>query len=596
MFPFINFKRQRFSRRILIWRNKKISERKFVLILSFIIGILSGLAAVLLKSTVHYTHHFITGGFEEGFNNNLLVFPLIGIFLTVLYVKYVVKDKIGHGVSRILYSLSKNNGRIKGHNNYSSIIASTLTIGFGGSVGAEAPVVLTGASIGSTLGHYFRLNFKSIALLLACGAAGAIGGIFKAPIAGMIFTLEVLMLDLTLTSIVPLLIASVTGATIAYLLMGEGVVLSVLNVQPFELNNIPFYILLGLLCGLISYYFTKTTMHIESGLGKIKNTFVKVLLGGTVLAVLIFVFPSLYGEGNQTLQSLLNGNIDGIPKDRIFSYIMQNNWYVLFYLGLLLLLKVVAMAFTNGSGGVGGIFGPTLFVGGVAGYWLSHLINSLGIVKLPEGNFALVGMAGLMAGVMHAPLTAIFLIAEITGGYSLFIPLMMTSTIAYITIIWFTKHSIYTHRLAERGELLTHHKDEVVLTLMKLEKVIEKDFASVCIDDSLGKLIKSVSKSKRNIFPVLNDEDELVGIVLLDNIREVMFEREKYEETFVSDVMVAPPEIVNVEDNMDTVMKKFNTSGAWNLPVLKGGKYYGFVSKSKIFNSYRDVLVQVSEY
>lgn len=596
MLSFINLKRQRFSRRILIWRNKKISERKFVLILSFIVGILSGLAAVLLKSTVHYTHHFLTNGFAEGFNFIFLIFPLIGIILTVLYVKFFVKDNIGHGVSRILYALSKNNGRIKAHNNYSSIVASTLTIGFGGSVGVEAPIVLTGASIGSTLGHYFRLNFKSIALLVACGAAGAIGGIFKAPIAGMIFTLEVLMLDLTLTSIVPLLISSVTGATVAYFLMGEGVVLSVANTQNFELNFIPFYILLGLLSGLISFYFTKTTMQIESALKKVKNIFVKILIGGTVLAGLIFIFPSLYGEGTQTLQSLLNGNTEGLPMDKIFSFVLQNNWYILIYLGMLILLKVVAMAFTNGSGGVGGIFGPTLFVGGVTGYWLSNFINSFGFVKLPEGNFALVGMAGLMAGVMHAPLTAIFLIAEITGGYSLLIPLMITSTIAYITILWFTKHSIYTHRLAERGELLTHHKDEVVLTLMKLDSVIEKDFVIVCIDDSLGQLIKAVSKSKRNIFPVLNNEDELVGIVLLDNIREVMFQREKYEETLVSDVMISPPEIVDVTDNMDIVMKKFNSSGAWNLPVMKEGKYVGFVSKSKIFNTYRDVLVQVSEY
>lgn len=596
MLSFINLKRQRFSRQILIWRNKKISEKKFVLILSFVVGILSGLAAVILKSAVHYTHHFLTKGFEEGFKYYFLLFPLIGIILTVLYVKYFVKDKIGHGVSRILYALSKNNGRMKPHNNYSSIIASTLTIGFGGSVGAEAPIVLTGASIGSTLGHYFRLNFKSVALLLACGAAGAIGGIFKAPIAGMIFTLEVLMLDLTLTSIVPLLISSVTGTTVAYFLMGEGVVLSATNTQAFGLNNIPFYILLGLLSGLISFYFTKTTLKIEATLKKVKNTLVKILIGGSVLAGLIFVFPSLYGEGTKTLQSLLNGNTEGLPIDKMFSFVLENNWYLLIYLGMLLLLKVVAMAFTNGSGGVGGIFGPTLFVGGVTGYWLSNFINSFGFVELPEGNFALAGMAGLMAGVMHAPLTAIFLIAEITGGYSLFIPLMITSTIAYITILWFTHHSIYTQRLAERGELLTHHKDEVVLTLMKLDSVIEKDFSVVSIDDSLGQLIKVVSKSKRNIFPVLNDNQELVGIVLLDNIREVMFQREKYEDTFVSDLMISAPEIVDVKDSMDIVMKKFNSSGAWNLPVMKDGKYSGFVSKSKIFNVYRDVLVQVSEY
>lgn len=590
-------KRQRFSRKILIWRNKNISERKLVLILSFVIGILSGLAAVLLKSTVHYTHHFLsTRFFHSGFNYLYLFLPLAGIILTVLYVRYFVKDNISHGVSRILYALSMNNGRLKSHNNYSSIVASTLTIGFGGSVGAEAPVVLTGASIGSNLGHYFRLNFKSVALLLACGTAGAIGGIFKAPIAGLVFAIEVLMLDLTLSSIVPLLISSVTGATVAYLLMGKGVVLSVLNTQPFALNNIPFYILLGLLCGLISFYFTKTSMRIESFGQKIKSNTNRILIGGISLAVLIFLFPSLYGEGTSTLQSLLNGTIEGIPKDRIFSFFTSNEWLLLIYFVMLLLLKVVAMAITNGSGGVGGIFGPTLFVGGVTGYWLSRLINSFGFIELPQGNFALVGMAGLMAGVMHAPLTAIFLIAEITGGYSLFIPLMITATIAYITILSFTKHSMYTQRLAERGELLTHHKDEVVLTLMKLDSVIEKDFVTVNVDQPLGELVKAVSRSKRSIFPVLNEQNEFVGIVLLDNIRQIMFERERYDDTFVSDVMISPPEIVDVTDNMEVVMKKFNTSGAWNLPVMKDGKYVGFVSKSKIFNTYRDLLVQVSEY
>jgi chloride channel protein, CIC family len=590
-------KRQRFSRKILIWRNKNISERKLVLILSFVIGILSGLAAVLLKSTVHYTHHFLsTRFFHSGFNYLYLFLPLAGIILTVLYVRYFVKDNISHGVSRILYALSMNNGRLKSHNNYSSIVASTLTIGFGGSVGAEAPVVLTGASIGSNLGHYFRLNFKSVALLLACGTAGAIGGIFKAPIAGLVFAIEVLMLDLTLSSIVPLLISSVTGATVAYLLMGKGVVLSVLNTQPFALNNIPFYILLGLLCGLISFYFTKTSMRIESFGQKIKSNTNRILIGGISLAVLIFLFPSLYGEGTSTLQSLLNGTIEGIPKDRIFSFFTSNEWLLLIYFVMLLLLKVVAMAITNGSGGVGGIFGPTLFVGGVTGYWLSRLINSFGFIELPQGIFALVGMAGLMAGVMHAPLTAIFLIAEITGGYSLFIPLMITATIAYITILSFTKHSMYTQRLAERGELLTHHKDEVVLTLMKLDSVIEKDFVTVNVDQPLGELVKAVSRSKRSIFPVLNEQNEFVGIVLLDNIRQIMFERERYDDTFVSDVMISPPEIVDVTDNMEVVMKKFNTSGAWNLPVMKDGKYVGFVSKSKIFNTYRDLLVQVSEY
>jgi chloride channel protein, CIC family len=585
-----------FSRKILIWRNQHISEHKLVIILSFIVGLLSGLAAVLLKTTVFSTHHWLSTYFDKGFNYTYLIFPIIGITLTVLFVKYFVKDKIGHGVSRILYALSKNNGRIKSHNNYSSMIANTLTVGFGGSVGVEAPIVLTGASIGSNLGVFFRLNFKSVALLIACGAAGAIGGIFKAPIAGLVFTLEVIMLDLTLTAIVPLLISSVTGAMVAYFLMGEGVAFHVTSIQPFDLNNVPFYIMFGILCGLLSFYFTKTTLKLESVAKKIKNTTTKIILGGSLLAILIFLIPSLYGEGSQTLQSLLNGNIDGIPKDYLFSIASKNNIYLLIYLGILALLKVVAMAITTGSGGIGGIFGPTLFVGGVAGFWWAQFINSFKIVDLPLGNFALAGMAGLMAGVMHAPLTAIFLIAEITGGYGLFIPLIITATISYITIQIFTKHSIYTQRLAERGELLTHHKDEVILTLMKLESVIEKDFSSIHPYNTLGDLIQIISKSKRNIFPVLSEQNELIGIVLLDNIREIMFDQEKYNDTLVFDVMNTPPEVVDVKDSMDLVMKKFNMSGAWNLPVIKDGKYFGFVSKSKIFNTYRDLLVQVSEY
>ncbi|OFX25504.1 MAG: chloride channel protein [Bacteroidetes bacterium GWA2_31_9b] len=586
----------KFSKSILVWRNKHISEKQLVIILSFIIGILGGLAAVILKNTVHATHLLLLNLFDTDFNYLYLIFPIVGITLTVLYIKYFIKDNIGHGVSRILYALSKNNGRIKPHNNYSSIISSTLTIGFGGSVGVEAPIVLTGASIGSNLGHFFRLHFKSIAILIACGAAGAIGGIFKAPIAGLVFTLEVIMLDLTLTSIVPLLISSVTGATVAYFLMGDGVTFSVTSIMPFELKNIPFYILLGVLCGLVSFYFTKTTIKLESLLKKIKNKPTKIIIGGTLLAILIFLFPSLYGEGTITLQSLLNGSLTGLPKSHLLSFAIQNHMYLLFYFGLIVLLKVVAMAITTGSGGIGGIFGPTLFVGGVVGYWWTLLINSFEFIKLPQSNFALAGMAGLMAGVMHAPLTAIFLIAEITGGYVLFIPLIITATISYITIQLFTKHSIYTQRLAERGELLTHHKDEVVLTLMKLEKVIETDFIPIHAYNTLGDLVQIISKSKRNIFPVISEKDELIGIVLLDSLREIMFDREKYSEILVFDLMNSPPEIVDILDSMELVMKKFTISEAWNLPVIKDGKYYGFVSKSKIFNSYRDMLVEVSEY
>ncbi|MGE0088228.1 MAG: chloride channel protein [Bacteroidales bacterium] len=586
----------RFSRWILIWRNKYINERQLVIILSFIVGLLSGLAAVILKTTVHTTHSFLSTRFDSDFNYIYLIFPIIGIILTVLWVNYFVKDNIGHGVSRILYALSRNNGKIKKHNNYSSMVANTLTVGFGGSVGVEAPIVLTGASIGSNLASFFRLNFKSVALLLACGAAGAIGGIFKAPMAGMIFTLEVIMLDLTLTAIVPLLIASVTSTLVAYFLMGEGVTYYVTSIQPFDMNNVPFYILFGIICGVLSFYFTKTTLKIESVAKKIKNKSLKIIIGGILLAILIFLFPSLYGEGTTTLQSLLNGSTDGIPRSYFFSLAQKSNFNLLIFLSILVLLKVIAMAITTGSGGIGGIFGPTLFVGGVAGFTWAQFINSLQIVNLPQGNFALAGMAGVMAGVMHAPLTAIFLIAEITGGYGLFIPLIITATIAYITVLLFTKHSIYTQRLAERGELLTHHKDEVILTLMKLDSVIEKDFLAIYPYNTLGDLIQVISKSKRNIFPVVSEKNELIGIVLLDNIREIMFNREKYNDTLVFDLMITPPEIVDVNDSMEVVMKKFNSSGAWNLPVNKEGKYFGFVSKSKIFNTYRDLLVQVSEY
>lgn len=582
--------------RFLLWRLRNIKERRFILFLSFIIGLLSGLSAVILKTAIHKLDFFLSEFLPAKIHYGYLVFPLIGIGLTVLYIRLFVKDNIGHGVSRILYALSRKNARIKRHNNYSSVVASTLTIGFGGSVGAEAPIVLTGASIGSTIGSYVRLNFKSVALLVACGAAGAIAGIFKAPIAGLVFTLEVLMLDLTLASIVPLLISSVTGAVVAYFLMGEGVVLSVGNTAPFDMGNIPFYILLGILAGFISLYFTRATMYVESKIGKVKSQFQRIAAGGLILAALIFIFPSLYGEGNQMLQGLLNGSASGVSSNWFFEWGAGNQWYLLLYLGLIIFLKVIAMAVTNGSGGVGGIFGPTLFVGGTVGYWLSHFINTVGWAKLPEGNFALVGMAGLMAGVMHAPLTAIFLIAEITGGYSLFIPLIITSTIAYLTIRYFTHYSIYTHRLAERGELLTHHKDRVVLTLMRLEKVVEKDFEIVHPDDTLGALVKSISKSRRNIYPVLDDEKQLIGIVLLDNVREMMFDQDLYEKTLVSDVMTLPPDIVNMNDNMEDVMKKFTETQAWNLPVQKDGKYLGFVSKSKIFNAYRELLVEVSEY
>lgn len=582
--------------RFLLWRVKNVKEKNFILALSLVVGLICGLVGVVLKNSIHFVHHIITERMSIDSGNILFIaLPIVGIVLTIIFVKYIVRDDIAHGVSKILYSISKKSGVIKWHNNYSSIVASTLTIGFGGSVGAEAPVVLTGASIGSSLARMFHMNHRTIILMLGCGAAGAIGGIFKAPIAGLAFTLEVLMLDLTMASLIPLLISSVTAASLSYFLMGNGVIFQYQIIQAFELSNIPFYILLGIFCGLLSVYFTRTSMFIEGKISGIGSPVKRVMIGGAILGGLIFLFPPLYGEGYVTLQSLLDGEPAKMFYNTILYPLQNNYWLLLLYVAGVLLLKVFATAATNGAGGVGGIFAPTMFIGGVSGFFVARVINGTGWIKLPESNFTLVGMAGLMAGVMHAPLMAIFLIAEITGGYGLFIPLMISSTIAYVTTKGFEPHSIYAKRLAKRGELITHNKDKAVLTLMKLDRVIETDLKTVSPDSTLGQLVKVISKSKRNIYPVVSDDKELLGIVILDDIRHIMFNSEMYDDTFVYDVMIMPPALVELKDSMDTVMRKFEETGAWNLPVTDDGKYLGFVSKSKIFSTYRRVLVHFSE-
>jgi len=582
--------------RFLIWRVKNIKERQFVLILSFLVGVVSGLAALVLKNTIHFTHHFLTHRLHvESANLLYLAYPAVGILLTVLFVKFFVKDNIGHGVSRILYAISKKNSLIKSHNNYSSVLASTLTIGFGGSVGAEAPVVLTGASIGSNLGRMFHMNQKIITLMVGCGAAGAIGGIFKAPMAGMVFTLEVLMLDLTMASLIPLLISSITGASIAYFFMGKGVLLSYDVTEPFVIGNFPYYILLGVFAGLVSLYFTRFSMYLEGQFDRITNCYRKMMVGGILLGILIFLFPPLYGEGYTTIQALLDGNHTHLVNNSIFYFLKDNYWLLLGYVVLILGFKVIASTVTTGSGGVGGIFAPSLFLGGVSGFFVARFINGFNFVKLSESNFTLIGMAGMMAGVMHAPLTAIFLIVEITGGYELFIPIMVTATIAYLTIMYFEPHSIYTKRLAKRGELITHNKDKAVLTLMKLGKVIETDLKKVSPDATLGELVKIISHSQRNIFPVVDEDDKLLGIVLLDDIRHIMFNPEMYDETYVRNLMIMPPAILDANAPMEKVMRRFEETGAWNLPVTQDEKYLGFVSKVKIFNVYRRVLVHFSD-
>ena len=582
--------------RFLIWRIRYVKERNFILFLSLLVGIVSGLAAVLLKNMVHYTHLFFTERLQVDSGSLLFfIYPFIGIWLTSLFVKYFVHEDISHGVTKVLYAISRRNSMIKPHNNYSSMIASTITIGFGGSVGTEATIVLTGASIGSNLARFFRMNYKVMTLMIGCGAAGAIAGIFKAPIAGIVFTLEVLMLDLTMGSLIPLMISAISSYVLVYFLMGDGIVLDFAVHEHFALANVPYYIILGVFCGFLSVYFIRMNIRIEHFVTKIKNPFRRVLVGGALLGLLIYIFPPLYGEGYTSLQDLLTDNADNILNNTYFFSLKDSAFMVFLYVVGLVFVKVIATALTNGSGGVGGVFAPCLFTGGVGGFLIANLINLSGVVTVPVSYFVLAGMAGVMSGVMNSPLTAMFLIAEITGGYSLLVPLMLTSVVAHLTGGGMEPHSIYARRLAMKGDLITHNKDKAVLTLMKLDKVIETDLKTVSVEATLGDLVKVVSRSSRNIFPVIDSKGELLGFVLLDDIRKIMFNQDLYETTYVRDYMTTPPTVVDVMDPMDVVMKKFEETSAWNLPVIQDEKYIGFVSKAKIFNTYRRVLQHFSD-
>lgn len=581
---------------LVMWREHHITERTFVLFLAFIVGILCGSAALLLKMLIHFFSNIVTSHIEITQGNYLyIIYPVIGIILASLYVRYIVKDNISHGVTRVLHSISQNKSRLKRHNIYSSIVASSVTIGFGGSVGAEGPIVYTGAAIGSNIGQAFRLSPRILMILVGCGAAAGIAGIFKAPIAGMLFTIEVLMLDLTTVSIMPLLIASITSATMAYVFTGYDFEFFFVQSESFVTNRIPFVILLGIFCGMSSLYFTRVMNMMENIFKKNKTPWKKTLYGGVILAGLIFLFPPLFGEGYSSIIDLLGGDPSSIANGSIFYGDKDDVWFITIFIGLIILTKVFATSATNGGGGCGGTFAPSLYVGCMSGFFFAFLLNHLFGLDLSIKNFALMGMAGVMSGVMHAPLMAIFLTAELTGGYDLFLPLLIVSTISYGTIKLFEPYSIYTMRLAQRGELLTHHKDKAVLTLLKMDSVIERDFATVRPEMSLKEMVDVISKSNRNLFPVVNDKNELLGIVLLDEIRNIMFRPDLYRKMYVRRFMSMPPARVEVGDSMENVMKTFDRSGAWNLPVVDNGKYVGFVSKSKIFNSYRRVLRHYSE-
>ena len=578
-----------------------LSERNRLLILSVVTGLVVGLAAVVLKILISFIQRGLGNVFGDFWNGAVyyILLPGAGMLLAMLFCKYLIKDDIGHGVTKVLQAVSRQESRIKPHNTWSSIAASSVTIGFGGSVGAEAPIVYTGAAIGSNFARKAGMSYRSMTILLGCGAAAAVAGIFKAPLAGVLFVLEILLFNISMNSMMPLLLSTVSATVVSYIFLGKSTPFEC-ALTPFNLANIPFYVVLGLFCGGCSIYFIRTTLWMEDKIGKMGNRWVRWVLCAAGLGLLIFLFPPLYGEGYDSLGVLLNGQELSIEGQTPLAFLSRSPWSVPVFFLLILLLKVFSMTLTNAGGGVGGTFGPTLFIGAIAGFFVARTLNLLlsgTSLSVPEQNFVLVGMAGLMAGVMQAPMTAIFLIAEISGGYDLFLPLILTATIAFGTTRLVEKYSIYTKRIAQRGELLTHDSDQAVLTLLKVNDVIENDFSPVKIDDTLGRLVEVVSESSRNIFPVVDTKGRFQGFVSLEDIRKDMFRFNEYETLHVFNYIRSAEEYVYEDEAMDSVMRKFETTSAWNLPVVRRSDraYIGFVSKSKIFSAYRDELRMFSQ-
>lgn len=576
--------------------SKKLNERDIMIVLSLFVGTACGLAAVLLKSVIDFLHHSLTSWFDgSAFNLLYLLYPGIGMLLAMLFVRYVIKDNIGHGVTKVLVAVSKNDSKIRPHNMWSSMLASSVTIGFGGSVGAEAPIVYTGAAIGSNVARYMGLSYKNMTILLGCGAAGAVAGIFKAPLAGVLFTLEILLFNISMSSILPLLLSTISATVVSYIFFGDQPAFEC-TISPFAMGNIPFYLILGLFCSACSVYFTRMTLWLEDKIKSIEKPFVRWAISASCLGLLIFLFPPLFGEGYEYLHELLNGGTIDLEGQTVLAFMLRKPWLVPLFFMFVLLLKVFSMSFTNAGGGVGGTFGPTLFIGAIAGFVVARIINLIGGPDIvPEQNFVLVGMAGLMSGVMQAPMTAIFLIADMTGGYELLIPLILTSTVSYAVTRAIEPYSIYTKRIAKKGELLTHDSDQAVLTLLKTGDLVESDFSTISIDATLRDLADTVSKSTRNIFPVVDSRNHFQGFVSLEDIRRDMFKYDQYDKLHVYNFMRSAPAYVYIDDKMDSVMIKFEQTGAWNLPVVDHDRtYIGFVSKSKIFSAYREQLKQVS--
>lgn len=588
-----------FATRLVDFIVKHLSTRQITLLLAFVVGILAATAAFILHSLIHIIQQNLSNWFANSmFNWYLLVCPVLGILFTMLFVKYVVRDNISHGITRILYAISSKQGRLPRHNMWTSVVASAITIGFGGSVGAEAPIVLTGSAIGSNLARAFHLNNKTIFMLVGCGASAAIAGIFKAPIAGLVFTIEVLMIDLTMASLLPILIACVTATCFTYVLDGDNSLFSFTLAEAWPVNRAPANILLGVACGLVSLYFIRSMTFCENIYGKLKeHPYVKWLLGGIVLSTLIFLIPSLYGEGYSAINVLLNGKTEADWSEVMGHSVFAGHYeWLVVYVALVVITKAVATASTNGGGGCGGTFAPSLFIGAFAGFLFARLWNMYGLgVYAPENNFALLGMAGVMSGVMHAPLTGVFLIAELTGGYDLFIPLLIVSTVSYLTIYIFEPHSIYGMRLAREGKLLTHHTDHAVLTLMSLDTVIERDCTPVPPDMMLSELVHKLSRSRVDVLPVVDNGNHLLGEIDMTKLRHILFRTELYHRFTVNQLMSQPPASLGVDDPMEDVMKAFDRTNAQQLPVVDvNNMLIGYVSRSHVYSLYRKMVADLS--
>lgn len=588
-----------FVSRLDTWRQRHVSDRELVLVLAFMVGFLASLAAYVLHFIIHEIKDLITSGFQVATINWLyLIYPVIGIWLTSLFVKYVVRDNISHGITRVLYAISTKQSRLKGHNTWSSIVASAITIGFGGSVGAEAPIVLTGSAIGSNLGKIFHLDNRTLMLLVGCGATAAVSGIFKAPIAGLVFTLEILMVDLTMASLLPILLSSVTATCFSYFFTGGSAMYDFKMDYLWSLERVPPTILLGIACGFLSLYFMRLMSWCENGYGKLsKYPYLKLLTGGVVLSSLIFLFPSLYGEGYDSLGLFIEGKtLTDWMQVMSGSMFARQTKYLVLYVGLVMMTKVFATSATNGAGGCGGTFAPSLFIGGFGGFFFARLwnIEQLG-VYIPEKNFTLYGMAAVMAAVMHAPLTGIFLIAELTGGYQLFIPLIIVTISSYLTINIFEHHSIYAVRLAKQGKLLTHHTDKSILTLMSMDKIIDRDFKSVGPDMEMGQLVHALSSSRNDYMPVLNENGDLLGEIDITKLRYIIFRTELYHRFHVSQLMTPPAAILGVNDPMEDVMKTFDRTGAQYLPVVNVDNHLvGYISRARLYSMYRQLVADFS--